>query len=387
MPERTDPLRWLRNLVVAAQLLFLLVGAEHSIAGEGPQAEPAPTVEPAPAAEPAPTEEPAPAAEPAEPANPPSGGTTLEKNLGKIEKEMDRAHERLERNILEQAIRLDNFFGKVRTDDQRQTEYLLRLRSSVRMEQRENLRFGESILAHMVLSKLSERLRLTISGESEPAPFASRLPEDPGNPGFDRTSQTARLVNTELRYGLLQTPTTDIFLGAGFKVTFPPEAFLRSRYQYTHHFSDITLVRFAETFFLNNNVGLGETTEVALERLLDQKTLVRWANTATASQRAEGVEWGSELSWIHELSSKSAITLMAGVYGNTTFDDVMSNYRLLARYRRNFLRSWLFYELEPQISWPRDADGKFPHKLALTLLLEVVLEGAGTASEIKPAPP
>jgi hypothetical protein len=314
------------------------------------------------------------------PPQPAPPGNFFERKLEKIEKEMDRAHERLQRNILEQTVRFDNFFGNVRTESQRRTEYLLRLRSFVRAEQRENLRLGESVLAHIVLPRISERLRLTIAGESEPPSFAPSLPEDPGNPGFDRTTQTTKLVNTELRYGLYQTPATDIFLGAGIRVTFPPEVFARSRYQYTHRFSDVALASFGETLFVKNGVGLGETTEVALERQLDQKDVLRWANSGTLSQETVGLEWGSELALLHEISSKSAVTLMAGVYGNTSFDDALSNYRLLSRYRRNFLRPWLFYELEPQISWPRQADGTFPAKLAITFLLEVVLQGTQRTS-------
>jgi len=105
------------------------------------------------------------------------------------------------------------------------------------------------------------------------------------------------------------------------------------------------------------------------------KTLLRWATTATASYKIKGVEWGSELSLIHELSPKSAVTVMAGVYGDTKVDDGINNYRLLTRYRRNFLKSWLFYELEPELFWLREGDGDFPTNLAFSLRLEVVFEG------------
>ena len=302
-------------------------------------------------------------------------------------KGVDYTHDRLERNILEQAIRLDNFFGDVKSEDRQNTKYQLRWRNSVRVEQDGKLKYGTSVRANVNLPRISERLRIIISGENEPEPFAPSLPEDPGNPGFDRTSRDVRLVNTELRYGLLQTPSTILFLGAGVRLKLPLEAFARSRFQYINHLSDVSLIRFGETLFVKNTDVLGETTEISLEHLLDPKTLLRLANSDTVSYEIKGVEWGTELSLIRELSPQSAINLTAGVYGNTSVRDWIENYRLLARYRRNFLRSWLFYELEPEISWPRMVAGNFPPKFAFTMRLEIVFQDSARGKEKKAGTP
>jgi hypothetical protein len=154
-------------------------------------------------------------------------------------------------------------------------------------------------------------------------------------------------------------------------------SFVRSRIQHTYHISDVALARVGETLFVNNTSGAGETTEVSLERSLDNKTLLRWANTGTVSRESRGLEWVTDLTLINELSSLSAITVAGSIFGNTNLDDVISNYRILARYRRNFLRSWLFYELEPEISWLRRGNGAFPARIAITFLLEVVFRGMG----------
>jgi hypothetical protein len=299
---------------------------------------------------------------------------------------MDETHERFQRNILKQIVRLDDFFGNVKTESRRETAYEFRLRNAIRIENDGNFKLGPAIRAHVVLSKISERLRLTISGDNEPEPPTPTLPEDPGNPGFDRTSGNTRLVNTELRYGLIKTPSLDLFLGAGVRLVLPPQVFVRSRLQYTYRLSDVSLLRVGETLFVRNPDGPGETTELDLERFLDPKTLLRWASAGTASYGIRGVEWGSELSMIHELSSLSAITWMGGMYGNTSFDDVVSIFRLLTRYRRNFMRSWLFYEVEPELFWPRREDGKFPTHFAFTLRLEVVFQGTASRSEKGPGP-
>jgi hypothetical protein len=291
-------------------------------------------------------------------------------------KAIDTAHARLERSILNQAIRFDNFFGDVHTDNLRQTKFELRWRNSFRIEHAWDVTNGTSIRANFVLSKISERLRLVIAGEDEPNQTQQALPKDPGNPGFDRTTPSAHFANTELRYELVQKPDVNLFLGAGVRIALPFEVFVRSRFQYTYHLSDITLMRTAETFFAKNTDLLGETTEFSIERLFGKSTIVRWASAGTASEEIEGIEWGTELSLLQELSPKSAFTLTGGLYGVSSTAGLVSNYRILARYRRNFLRDWLFYELEPEVNWPRDQWGSYSPVYAFTFRFEVVFQGA-----------
>ena len=355
------------------------------VPGEGPPpwAGPVPDEEPLPWAGPVPDEEPL----PWEDTVPWPGPVPFEEPLpwkravrpgymAALGRTMDEAHAGMERGILRQVVRLDTFFGTNKSPVLRETSYELRWRSSLRIQHAWELTPGTTVRARVVLSRISDRLHLAITGEDERGQIRPTLPEDPGSPGTDRTTSSAHFANTELRYELIQKPELNLFLGAGVKVSLPFEAFVRSRIQYTHPFGDVYLIRVAETFFLKNTSLLGETTEFSFDRQFGPKMLVRWASSATASQEIEGLEWGSELSLTRELSDKSAATLIGGIYGNTTLSTVFQNYRLLARYRRNFLREWLFFEVEPEITWPAEADGSHHQTLAIILRLEVVFKGA-----------
>jgi hypothetical protein len=367
------PLRYLPTLVLAACLVYSPARAEAPNPGKVPATLTAPTAGASPSAEPSLPSATTPlSAEPVLPAAP------TQESAEPVRPETsfaDETHDSLERGILQQVVRLDNFFGKVNSKKEQRSAYYLRWRSSARLEQGDGLKLGTALRANVSLSRISERLKLTISGENEPDPFAPSLPEDPGNPGFDRTTRNARIVNTELRYQLIRAPDSDLFTGVGVDLAWPPKAFARARYNYSHKFSEVTVAHLTETMFAKTPYGVGETTELSLERLLAPKTVLRWASSGTVSQEIGALEWGSELSLLHELSSRGAITASAGVFGTTGQDDVISNYRLLLRYRRNFLRSWLFFELEPEITWPRGADGSFPAAYAVTFRLEVVFQG------------
>lgn len=347
---------WLRAFFLTAHLMILPLCVGHSNAGDEPTAAPAAPL-------------------PATSGVTESIETAPAKKPNVIGKTAEITHDELERNILEQVIRLDTFFGNIKTENRQKASYQLRWRNSLRVEEGGQVSYGTTLRANVKLSRINDRLHVVLFGEDEPEPFSSSLSEDPGNPGFDRGSQSMRVVNTELRYDIVRKPTLDIFLGAGVRLIIPPEAFVRSRFQYTRKLSDVSLLRLGETLFVKKLDTLGETTEIDLERLLDQKTLLRWANSGTFSDEFNGLGWGSELSLIRELSPKSGITLTGGMYGNTSRDDAVQNYRMLARYRRNFFRNWLFYELEPEVSWPRSADGSFSTNLAFTFRIEVLFQG------------
>ena len=304
---------------------------------------------------------------------------SLKETIVGIEKKVEETHEQLEQDILEQVMRLDGFFGNVQTENRRRTSYEFRWRSGIRIEEGKSLKLKPDVTlrANMVLPRTSENLRLVISGENQVETLSPALPTDPGNPGFDRTAQpVARLVNTEFRYQFIKEPDRDLFVGAGVRIVLPLEPFVRGRYQITHNFSSIFLIRLGETLFIKPKEIVGETTEVNLERLLDEKTILRLASTGTLSQGFHGMEWGSELSWIRELSAKSAITFTGGIYGTSNPSTFANDYRLLTRYRRNFLTEWLFYELEPEISWPKGSDGAHFTKYAMTFRLEVLFHKA-----------
>lgn len=379
MPDRAGSLRRGLRFALAAYLVLSIAGTGPLLAEEAAPV-PAPAEIPSEATLP---QEQAPA-EPPPAKMPPEEPTPAEKPSAIVEF-MEKTHIRFEDSILDRVVRFDNFFGSAKTGDIRQPDYLLRWRNSLRWEEEGNrFKYRTTVRASFILPKISNRLRLVVLGENEAEPVFARLPEEPGVPGFDRTLPNTRLVNTELRYAVIRKPFVDLFVGAGVRIKSPFETFVRSRFQYTHRFGDAFLIRFAETPFWKNTDGFGETTEVELARRLSPRTVLVWANAGTVTEESPGLEWGTELSLLRELSPRSAITVSGGLFGHTRPSALVDNYRILARYRRNFLRPWLFYELEPEVSWPRDPAGAYTSAYAFTVRLEVVFQGTAAMTEKKP---
>ena len=298
---------------------------------------------------------------------------------------MDKSHARFEQSILDRVIRFDNFFGSTRGEDARYPDHLIRWVNSLRMEKGGHFKYRTSARASFVLPRISNRLHLAISGQTENEPFSAKFPEDPGNPGFDGTLEKIRLANSELRYSVIRRPSIDMFLGAGIRLKLPVEPFARSRVQYSHRLTGVTLVRFAETVFWKDSEGFGETSEIELSRQFGPKTLLRWANAGTVTEESAGLEWATELSLLRELSPWSAITFLGGLSGHTRPTLLVDIYRISTLYRRNFLRTWLFFELEPEVSFPRDPLGGYPSTYAFTFRIGVVFYGTTAMAKKNPA--
>jgi hypothetical protein len=111
------------------------------------------------------------------------------------------------------------------------------------------------------------------------------------------------------------------------------------------------------------------------------KTLLRWANAGTVSQKSGGLEWATELSLQRQLSPGSGVTLAGAVNGDTRPSAQAEIYRILTRYRRNVLRPWLFLELEPEVFWQRNDGGGHPAAPAFTFRVEVSFQGKGATGD------
>ena len=279
---------------------------------------------------------------------------------------VDKSHARFEQSILDRVIRFDNFFGSAKGEDARYPDHLIRWVNSLRMEKGGHFKYRTSARASFVLPRISKRLRLAVSAETENEPFSARLPEDPGNPGFDRTLEKTRLANSELRYSLIRKPSIDMFLGTGIRIKLPLETFVRSRVQYSHRLTDVTLRAIRRDRLLEEyrrvrgDLGVRtfapvrpeDASSVGATRGRSPRKARGWnghRNSPCCGSSPLGVRspsWGAS-------PAAPAPPFLWISTGSST------------RYRRNFLRTWLFFELEPEVSSPRDPTWRVPFDLRL----------------------
>ena len=286
---------------------------------------------------------------------------------------VDRTHSQIERDLFDTAVWFDRFFGDDRMVVPERPEWYLRWKNELRWDQEEHYTFRSTVRASLRLPRLKDRWHLMVSSESRGDPNAI-IREDPGNPALDIGSR-GRVSSTELVYDIFRTPNSVLDVGAGVRVKIPPDAFVRTRFQHARPVAFNTHGRFTATAYWDALDGLGETNQLDLERWLAPPTLLRWSNSITITEISRWWTWGTELSLLRKLSPKSAFTFAVGASGSTHPSWVATNYRILARYRRNVWRKWLFLEGEPDIHWPKKGDGSRRTVWGATLRVEIVFAG------------
>lgn len=293
---------------------------------------------------------------------------------------LDRYHSSIEDDLYGTVAWFDRFFEDDLLGNVDNSYSSARVTNDFRWDEEEKFEYRLRVRARIRLPILKGRVRLVISGENQGDPYATQS-EDPGNPGLSPLATDGR-ASTELAYDLYRGRNTILFAGVGVRIRVDPTAFVRTRLVHARELGYSVIGRFSATPYWDAKNGFGETNEIDFERPIGPLTMVRWNNTANIDESRTGWYWGTDLSVLRKLSPRSAVTVGAGAAGSTRPSVVSENYRVYTRYRRNFLRSWLYYELEPDINWPRGENGGRPPVLGGTVRLEINFLGKAPAPDL-----
>ena len=156
---------------------------------------------------------------------------------------------------------------------------------------------------------------------------------------------------------------------AGVKLQFPLDLFVRARGSYSVPF-EIWQLKVAETVFWFGTIGLGQTTQLDLERKLSESVLFRATSTATCLEVPQNCDLRQDFSIFHTLNERSAMLYQASVIGVSEPDTQETAYVLLMKYRNRLHKDWVFFEVSPQLNFPRTDD--FRRNASLLLRLEIL---------------
>jgi hypothetical protein len=284
---------------------------------------------------------------------------------------LDQTHDFVGQKLCEPAVWFDSFFVQDRTLEDVRPSSFLKWRNSARWTEGQGLTLLRDFSFRYRLpnlDRLMKKARLVIESRSTADKFTTQ-PGQAVDPGLDPTTG-ARSPTVGVRADLLTRLRSLASFDIGIKTHWPPDPFARLRYQYTKPLGEVYLVRFNETALYRRIEHFSETSELDLERKITTFTLVRWANYATYTEGTAGVTWNTGVSLITQLTPKSAISYDTSMWGVSHPDWVVQNYRIGSLYRRNFYRSWLFFELSPEVTWPKDVHGQRNSTFAFTFTLE-----------------
>ncbi|MFU8814628.1 MAG: hypothetical protein ACNA7W_04725 [Pseudomonadales bacterium] len=276
---------------------------------------------------------------------------------------LDRTHSYLVEQLCEPAAWFDGFFGGARADEETPVGSFFRVRNSLIWDETEGFEHDLRLSANISLPRVSDRIRLLVSrGESD----------DEGEVRTD-DDEDARLG---LRFLFGDRGTTKLDLDGTVKIEgagLNPR--VRGRARHTRELSTDTQARFTQTVFWEREEGVGTTSRADWEWLPDRMSLVRLSAKATLSEDTTDLEWSTGLVGFHQLNRRTAIRGELAAFGTSRGNFEPEEYFVNFRFRRSFLRDWLFYELQPEYAWPIDqVTGQRRSDMRFYVTLEVQFE-------------
>jgi len=159
-------------------------------------------------------------------------------------------------------------------------------------------------------------------------------------------------------------------LDTGAQFQFPLDPFVRSRGSYALQFEEWR-AKLSETLFWFSTIGVGATTQLDMERVLREPLLFRATSTATCMESPQNCDLRQDFSFFNTLDERTILFYQASVIGISNPRQEVTAYALLMRYRYRLHKDWVFFEITPQLTFPKIDD--FKANAFLLLRLEMLL--------------
>ena len=143
------------------------------------------------------------------------------------------------------------------------------------------------------------------------------------------------------------------------------QPFVRSTYYAGHEINEKSSVKFQASGYFYSSDGLGSTLQLQYDRDLSSNYLFRFDNRFF--YRDEFNDWLWQHSWFlyQQKNEKTALVYGLFIEGNSQPTYQINEYLASAKIRKNAVRDWLFFELEPFVMWPRDESFSASYGMAM----------------------
>ncbi|MDD5058924.1 MAG: hypothetical protein PHQ60_13725 [Sideroxydans sp.] len=262
---------------------------------------------------------------------------------------------------------VDRFFGNER-NFQEANQSVLQLDLNELMQRGGNRQASPALKAKLRLPATEERLHLLL--ESDPEKNVSDAEK------INQTQPVSQLATPDnygvaVRYEKPSESAWHYSSDLGIQVQTPVQPYARARLSKAIPLASWRM-KIAETAFWFERTGSGETTLIDFEHALGEPALFRASSSATWMHRSQNFDLRQDFSVFHTLDEQRALHYEASAIGSSRPQRQVNDYVLSLRYRQQLNRRWLFFEINPQLHYPRESGFK-PEPLLL-LKLEMLFD-------------
>jgi hypothetical protein len=265
----------------------------------------------------------------------------------------DILHREISQRLLTTAVWLDSFFEDARVVKEENRSYI-RARYDVFQEERAGATYRPTFNVRLSLPQLENRAHIVISAES-PEP-ATNIPAPVGTTG-DRIAPTdERNVTTSVNYILRSTEEESSIVRTGAQFTHgSPVLFIAPRYR---HFIPLTTwyFRFTQEAVWKTDTKWQVDTLFDLERQLPLGLFFRTSAGGSWIDGTNGYFYSLSFSLRQLIDPKHALDYAWINSYQTRPVYELAEILFSIRYRQNLWRDWFFFEVAPQLRFPRSGN-------------------------------
>ncbi len=267
----------------------------------------------------------------------------------------DELHVKISEQLLTTAVWLDSFFADERSIKEENRSYI-RARLDTFTEERSHATFKPTVDLRLALPQLEKKAHIIVSAEPAETPATT-----PGSPSIatDRIGPTEeRNVTTAIHYVFRATEEQNFNVRSGAQFTHgAPVLFIAPRYRYFIPI-DSWSFRFTQEAIWKTDTTWQTNTIFDLERRLPHDLFFRTSAGGTWINTSKGYFYSLSFSLRQPLDPKRALDYSWSNSFQTRPVGELTEVFFNIRYRQNFWREWLFFEVAPQYRFPRDSQYK-----------------------------
>lgn len=276
-------------------------------------------------------------------------GEVMEKPLAVA----DAAHGRISAGVLATGRWIDSFFADPRVENE-VGKTRVKLRFSLFAEEEATTEYDVQANVRLDLPVLEGKLHLLLAGDPEEDDDFQAITGREG--AAPQLAAADDRVSASLRYFLVRTLYQNLSLRAGVRLRGgTPALFLEPRYR---HLVDLDpwLFRFTQRFVGFTNGTVGARTTLDLERELRAPLFFRTTADGSWFSDEEGYFYSLGFFLYQPLSPRTVLVYSWANSFQTRPTDRLEEVVLSVRFRQQIWREWLFYEIDPQLSFPHEDD-------------------------------
>lgn len=245
---------------------------------------------------------------------------------------VDSLHAFMNVEFCEPSVWFDSFFSDERSDEELRAGSHIRWQNDYILTRGGQWEYVSNVHASFKLPKAKKSVHIVFEGEEEDD-LEDIVPSDKEE------------IKSDL--GVLYEVKKTARANFNVRVKLSPSITFRYRYQLP--ITDTFDIRYTQELYRRNNAD-GTSSRIDFEKLFYKGFFLRQSNSILRSESFQGEKWYGSLVLYHSFSDKSALSLESSTSGVTIPEKFTKNTRLGIRYRRNFYRKWLFYEIAPAVN-------------------------------------